>query len=220
MSNPPPVSLPRVCLLPPVSLPRVCLLPPVSLPRVCLLPPVSQPRLRCSCVEVGCFCHHHVCVVASSCVRLPHSCWGARPHCRYSFLCLNLLPHPPPLPFAECSYFGDLATAWYVIVICGIVVAVMFAFAWMILLKLFTGLLVRRHGGGCGGGGATHHPEHWMWGSGSGSAWRPRTCLPSHLRDIVVACAACHVRAALHIRIASCSPLLQSNDSLHLSLCL
>ena len=46
-------------------------------------------------------------------------------------------------------YFGDLVTAWYVIVICGIVVALVFSFVWLLLMKVFTALLVRCTGGVC-----------------------------------------------------------------------
>ena len=46
-------------------------------------------------------------------------------------------------------YFGDLVTAWYVIVICGVVVALVFSCMWVILLKMFTALLVRCSGGVC-----------------------------------------------------------------------
>ena len=49
-------------------------------------------------------------------------------------------------------YFGDLVTAWYVIVICGIVVALVFSFVWLLLMKVFTALLVRCTGGVCGCG--------------------------------------------------------------------
>jgi hypothetical protein len=56
---------------------------------------------------------------------------------------LTVSPWGPRTPIDIVGrYFGDLATAWYVIVICGILVAVVFSFVWMILLKLFTGLLV------------------------------------------------------------------------------
>jgi hypothetical protein len=56
-----------------------------------------------------------------------------------------------PLTTSRCvcvcvcrSYFGDLVRAWWVIVICGILIAVAFSFLWVVLMKFLTACMVRR----------------------------------------------------------------------------
>jgi hypothetical protein len=44
----------------------------------------------------------------------------------------------------ERRYFGDIQRTWYVIVICGVLLAVLVAFLWLLIMKYFTMLMVAR----------------------------------------------------------------------------